>query len=595
MLKSLDGLVKGLGPDQFKTLGREMGTDELLKKKGVFPYEYMTGFDKLAVNELPSKKDFYSKLNDAGVSDEQYEHAQNVWSGFRCKTIRNYHDLYLKTDVLLLADVMENYRDVCIKNYGLDPLWYYTATGLAWDAALKISEIKLELLTNPDMYLMVESGIRDGISTITKRYAKANNKYMNKYDREKESSFIPYLDANNLYGWAMSQPLPVDGLEWMPACELPHWDFICEDDGIGCILEVDLEYPKVLHDSHNEYPLAPESVKINKVPKLIPNLQDKTNYILHYKNLQQCLNLGLKLTKVRRGIKFNEQAWLKDYIQLNTDLRKKGTTDFEKDFFKLMNNSVFGKTMENIRNRIDVRLVTKEEQLEKLAKKPNFDRVNIFTKDLVAVHMKKTTIELMKPIYLGMSILDLSKTLMYDFHYNYIKKKYGDQSNLLFTDTDSLCYEIKTQEFYKDISVDVRRKFDTSNFKKCHPSGIETGVNKKVIGMMKSETGEKQISEFVGLRSKLYAYKMDDGMQNKKCKGVKKGVVKKKITFEDYKKCLFTKKEQHRTTNTFRSRKHDIYTESVNKVALSSNNDKRIVCKDEVNTLAIGHWMLNKK
>ena len=308
----------------------------------------------------------------------------------------------------------------------------------------------------------------------------------------------------------------------MVARELPHWDFIFKDDGIGCILEVDPEYPEALHDSHNDYPLAPESVKMNKVNKLIPNLQNKTNYILHYKNLQQYLDLGLKLTKVRCGIKFNERVWLKDYIQLNTDIRTKGMTDFEKDFFKLMNNSVFGTTMENIRNRVGVRLVTTTEQLEKLAKKPNFDHVNIFTENLVTVHMKKTPIKLMKPIYLGMSILDLSKTLMYDFHYNYIKKKYGDKSNLLFTDTDSLCYEIKTQDFYKDISVDVHSKFDTSNFEKDHPSGIQTGVNKKVIGMMKSETGGKQISEFVVLRSKLYAYKMDDGEEDKKCKGVKK-------------------------------------------------------------------------
>ena len=181
-----------------------------------------------------------------------------------------------------------------------------------------------------------------------------------------------------------------------------------------------------------------------------------------------------------------------------------------------MNNSVFGKTMENVRNRVDVRLVTKEEQLEKLAKKTNFDRVNIFTKDLVAVHMKKTMIELRKPIYLGMSILDLSKTLMYDFHYNYIKKKYGENANLLFTNTDSLCYEIKTQDFYVDISVDVCSKFDTSNFDKDHSREIETGVNKKVIGIMKSETGGKQIVEFVGLPKKLYAYKMDEGGEDKK-------------------------------------------------------------------------------
>ena len=594
-LKGLDALVKGLGPDDFKSLEKEMGDNPLLKKKGVFPYEFMSDFEKLSVTKLPRRRKFYSRLTDSNITYEEHEHARNVWEEFNCKTMRDYHDLYLKTDVLLLADVMENYRNVCIKNYGLDPLWYYTAPGLAWDAALKISKIELELLTNPNMYLMVENGIRGGISTITKRYARANNPYVNDFDPEKKINYIQYLDANNLYGWAMSQPLPVGGFEWMPECELPHWEFISEDDGVGCILEVDLEYPRELHDTHNEYPLAPESLKINKVNKLIPNLRDKTKYVLHYKNLQHYLELGMVLKKVHRGIKFNEKAWLKDYIQLNTDLRTKGTTQFEKDFFKLMNNSVFGKTMENIRNRVDVRLVTNNTTLEKLAKKPNFDRVNIFTKDLVAVHMKKTTIKLHKPIYLGMSILDLSKTLMYEFYYNYIKPKYGNDANLLFTDTDSLCYDIKTQDFYKDIANDVVERFDTSDYEKGHPSGILTEINKKVLGMMKDEVaGKGVISEFVGLRSKLYAYKLGTGKDEKRCKGVKKYVVKNEITFEDYKNCLFTKEKQERTMNAIRSRKHDIHTESITKVALSANDDKRIILEDGINTLAIGHYKSNQ-
>ena len=497
-LKGLDGLVKGL--DQFKNLEQGLGTNELLKKKGVFPYEFMTGFDKLSAIELPPKKDFYSKLNDEHISNEQYKHAQKVWKEFECQTMRDYHDLYLKTDVLLLADVMENYRNVCNKNYGLDPLWYYTAPGLAWDAALKISGVKLELLTDPNMYLMVETGIRGGISAITKRYSKANNPYLGKdYNPDEPTNYIQYLDVNNLYGWAMSKPLPVDGFEWMPACELPHWDYTTDEDGVGSILEVDLEYPDELHDVHNEYPLAPESLKIGKVDKLIPNLQDKMNYVIHYKNLQQCLDLGMKLTKIHRAIKFNERAWLKDNIQLNTDLRTKGTTDFEKDFFKLMNNSVFGKTMENVRNRVDVRLVTDEISFKKLANKPNFDRVNIFTEDFVAVHMHKTTIHLKKPIYLGMSILDLSKTLMYDFHYNHIKKKYGDRAQLLFTDTDSLCYDIQTEDFYNDIRNDVPSMYDTSAYPADHPAGLPR-MNKKVIGFMKDEVGGRQIEEFVGLR-----------------------------------------------------------------------------------------------
>ena len=237
----------------------------------------MTDFEKLNVNKLPPKSKFYSRLNDSNITDEEYEHAQNVWEEFNCKTLRDYYDLYLKTDVLLLADVMENYRNTCTDNYKLDPLWYYTAPPLAWDAALKISKIELELITDPDMYLMVENGIRGGISTIMKRYAKANNPYANDFDPEKGNTYIQYLDANNLYGWAMSQPLPVGGFEWLPACQLPHWDFICEDDGIGCILEVDLEYPKNLHDTHNEYPLAPERLRVNKLINLSLTLITRKN------------------------------------------------------------------------------------------------------------------------------------------------------------------------------------------------------------------------------------------------------------------------------------------------------------------------------
>ena len=272
---------------------------------------------------------------------------------------------------------------------------------------------------------------------------------------------------------------------------------------------------------------------------------------------------------------------------MNTKLRSKGTTEFEKDFFKLMNNSVFGKTMENIRNRVDVRLVTREEKLEELVKKPNFDRINIFTEDLVAVHMKKTTITLDKPIYLGMSILDISKTLMYEFHYEYIKPKYGDRAKLLFTYTDSLCYEIQTEDFYKDTASDVSKWFDTSKYDKDHPSGIPTGVNEYVLGMMKDE--------FVGLRSKLYAYRMEECDEVKKCKGVKKGVVKKEISFKDYKRCLFSGEKQHRSMNTFRSRNHNIYTETITKVALSANDDKRVILEDGVNTLAIGHWRCSER
>ena len=309
------------------------------------------------------------------------------------------------------------------------------------------------------------------------------------------------------------------------------------EDDTGYILQVDLEYPKELHDVHNDYPLAPEPFKTKKIYKLTPNLHNKTKYILHLKNLQLYLTLGLKLTKIHKVLAFDQKDWMRPYIDLNTNLRTASKNDFEKDFFKLMNNSVFGKTMENIRNRVDIRLVNEEKQAKELVSKPTFERRKIFCVDLAAVHMKRTKIMFDKPIYVGFCILDLSKMLMYDFHYNYIVKKYGDKQKLLFTDTDSLAYEIKTGDFYQDINEDVSEKFDTSNYAKDHPSGIKTGYNKKVIGMMKDECGGKQITEFVGLKAKMSSYKVDE-TEEKKAKGVKKNVIKKDITFDDYYKCL---------------------------------------------------------
>src|SRR5688572_22739015 len=259
-----------------------------------------------------------------------------------------------------------------------------------------------------------------------------------------------------------------------------------------------------------------------------------------------------------------------------------------------MNNSVFGKTCENIENHVDIKLVSSEKQAIKFAAKTSYDTRTIFDENLIAIHMKKTKLFYNKPIYLGMSILDLSKTLMYNFHYNYIKKKYGDRSKLLFTDTDSLAYEIKTDDFYADIAPDIRSRFDTSDYPKDHSSGIENGVNKKVIGKFKDEAAGKQIEEFIGLRSKLYSYKMA-GVDHKKAKGVRKNVVKKSITHEDYRNCLFTKREQSRRMNVIRSHQHDIYTEEVNKVALSADDDKRIVMMDGISTLSYGHYSLNIK
>ena len=467
--------------------------------------------------------------------------------------------------------MFENFRKTCLKYYKLDPCHYFTSPGLSWDAMLKMTNIKLELMTDIDMFQFIEKGLRGGIRYIANRYGKANNKYMKEYDEMAPSKYIMYLDANNLYGWAMSQYLPTGRFRWMTQKQIDKIDLAKhkEDSEKGLTLEVDLEYPEELHD----YPLGPEKVKVvdsmlskyckniadkygistGLVHKLIPTLSNKEKYVLHYRNLQLYKELGLKVTKVHQVLEFNQSPWLKQYIDFNTDKRKNAKNDFEKDFFKLMNNSVFGKTMENIRKRVDVRLVTDENKLLKLASRPTYVSSKIFNKNLVAVHRTKETLTLNRPAYVGMCILDLSKTLMYDSHYNYIKDKYGDKAKLLFTDTDSLTYEIEAEDVYKNFWND-KDKFDNSDYPKSSPYFDK--VNKKVIGKFKDEAAGVPICEFVGLRSKMYRYIKENKKGGKTAKGIKKKVIKEDITHEDYKDTLSNNREMYHKMKTIRSQNH---------------------------------------
>ena len=224
LLSSVEALVNNLPKDGFKNLEKYFTPEQvkLLKQKGFFPYDYMDDIEKLKIKKPPTQEAFYSKLTGQGINNDNYQHVLKVWKTWKMKTFKDYLKLYNETDVLLLADVFENFRDVCLKNYGLDPVYYFTAPGLAWDACLKMTNISLELLTDVDMLLMIEKGIRGGISIISNRYGEANNKYMKDYDKTKLSKFLMYLDANNLYGWAMTQKLPVHSFKWMTNKEIEN-------------------------------------------------------------------------------------------------------------------------------------------------------------------------------------------------------------------------------------------------------------------------------------------------------------------------------------------------------------------------------------
>ena len=667
---SLDSLVKATPKEALKITSTISNGSDLLYKKGIYPYEYMDSFEKFSETSLPKKEDFYSKLNDEHITEDEYAHAQTVWETFDCKTLGDYHDLYVKTDVALLADVFENFRKLCLQQYGLDPAHYFTSPGLSWDALLKKTGVELELLTDHEMHLFVERGIRGGISMVSKRHAKANNPLVTDYDESKPNSYIMYLDANNLYGWAMSKPLPKSGFKWKRV--MPTEEEILnkkENAKKGWILEVDLEYPAELHKEHNSYPLAPEKkvvkkenmsdyqnnlikeldLKIPNSKKLLLTLEDKKDYVVHYENLKFYLKQGMKLKRVKRALEFEQECWMEPYIRMNTEFRKQAKNDFEKNFYKLMNNSVFGKTMENLRKRVDIKIVRSNEKdkIRKLVASPLYARHVIFTNDLVGIDMHKSRLLLNKPVYTGMTILDKSKILMYDFFYNHLKKQYGEKCELLYTDTDSLLLKIETEDVYKDIKAN-ENFYDTSDYPKEHP--LHSTVNKKVLGKMKDECAGTPISEYAGLRSKMYSIMTEgeskkgidkikkdfpeteikecacegkkvqaimtkdaelvkkikkkhpkarvsqccnmikvDEINVRKAKGVKKNVVKKQIKHEQYKQVLFSKEQMWHGMNILRSEGHEIYGMYVNKISLSPFDSKRWIADDGVNTKAYGY------
>ena len=274
------------------------------------------------------------------------------------------------------------------------------------------------------------------------------------------------------YGWAMSQKLPVNGFKWIKNVTKIDEKFTKnydEDSDKGYIFQADAKYPRRLHDFHSDLPFLPKRMKIDKCKKLVRNLRNKEKYVVHIRSLKQSLNYGLKLKKVHRIIEFNQESWLKPYIDMNTELRKIAKNDSEKDFFKLMNNAVFGKTMENVRKHRDIKLAITDKKRSKLVSEPNYHTMNYISEDLSIIEMKRTKVKMNKPIHLELLILEISKLLMYEFSYAYIKPKYGDTVKLCYMDTDSFIMNIKTGDFYKDIANDVEKRFDSSNYECDRP------------------------------------------------------------------------------------------------------------------------------
>uniref|UniRef100_T1JU36 DNA-directed DNA polymerase n=1 Tax=Tetranychus urticae TaxID=32264 RepID=T1JU36_TETUR len=644
---SLDNLSSNIPTESKNQYLKQVFGDidtSLLLKKSALPYEYLTSLQVFNERFLPDISAFQSTLSDSNISAEMYDHLKHVWSKFNCSTLKDLHDIYLKVDVLLLTAVFENFRSMALQYFSLDPLHQFSAPGLTWSAFLKLTKVEIELFTSVDMFLFIEKAKRGGLTMVTKRHVKANNKYLSNYDPTLPNSYLLYLDVNNLYGYAMSQRLPISDYKW---CSLPLEHIIKTDDNsdIGYILEVDLEYPDELHDKHNDFPLAPEKLEINqsmysryqsdlmedlkqtgfspvKSAKLTTNFYKKERYVVHYRTLKFYLTQGLKVTKVHRVVQFKQSAWLAEYVEFCTLKRQAAKSDFERDFWKLLVNSIYGKTIEDKRNHRNIVLALRDIEAQRHLRKAQCKKFMILGEEKMLFWMQKMEVLMDKPIIVGFSILELAKLKMYEIHYNTFKPHYQENINLVYTDTDSLIYEIKTDDIRADLQSfphyqeninlvytdtdsliyeiktdDIRADLqsfahimDFSNYPKDHP--LYSNIHNKKIGYLKDEMGGEQIAEFVGIRPKLYALKTEKEIKMR-AKGVPRPVLKNKITFQDYVDCLYDHNIIRGDTTRLQSDHHNIQMIQREKVLLSPLDDKRYWLNN-LESLAYGHCKIKK-
>jgi hypothetical protein len=574
--------------------------DYVKKRKGVFPYSYITSVEKMS-EALPEMQHFNDEIQT--IDEEDYEHAQLSYRDCQCSSLKDYLLLYLKLDVYLLADIFQTFRETAREEDGLEPCRYFTIPGLSWDSALKsMGEMSLELLQDSTVYEFFEAGVRGGMT------------FVNKHFVDNTDGEILYIDINNLYGYALSQKLPCSNFEMIQdtkqlqdiVSSLPH-----ENSDVGYYLEVDLHIPPHLHNKFKDLPPAPvkQCPPGSKTKKLMLTLEDKLNYKVHYSLLKFFIEMGVQVTKVHRACKFKQAYVFSEYIAHNTSRRASACNKFQKDFYKLKNNSLFGKTVENLRKRINIRIVNNERKLITTASRPNFQRLSLIDKDLAIATLGKETICLNRPVYIGQAILDISKLRMYRLNYEELEKyrtTFNCQIEIVAGDTDSFFLHCRNVSVRDQLLPQMLRDelLDSSNFSPEHSLYSEKFTNQ--IGKFKDETGCKfEIIEGVFLRPKCYSLKTDNDKAIKKAKGVTYKSVKEKLSHSNYLHLFYAYdprginddddddeqvplKKVCLDQTTIRSKQHQLFTVNTRKVALNCMDDKR-QWLDNNTSLPYGH------
>ena len=556
-----------------------------LTKKLAYPYEYFNSIDDYQKTVINLKKEhFFSKLKNKCPDDEEIKRTMDIIRRFNIKNGERLRQIYLKSDVLLLACVIEKIIKVSVNEFDINPLYCVSLPGYTWQCGLKYTGINLQTLQGKDMILLLQNNIRGGISSVMgDRYIKS--------DKNKK---ILYIDANNLYGHSMSEPLPCDEIKFDNNVKLEDILNTPDDNDIGYFVEVDLKYPDNIKEKTKNFPFAPVNKKINpdnfndymkeikpdtyiQTKKLICDWSDKKNYLVHYRIIKFYVWHGMIVEKVHNKISFKQSKWLEKYISFNTQKRNQAVNDFEKDFYKLLNNAFYGKTMENVRKRLKRKFIKKDDHREiiKQQSKLTFNGIHKSYENCDSYTFKQNEVLMDKPIYLGFSVLELSKLLMYETYYDKLQPYFGQENiQLHYMDTDSFVLSVNTKDIIKDLK-NLEDIFDFNNLDKTHE--LFGKKNKKVIGKFKIETPKNiWIDEFVCLRSKMYAFKCkDDEEEKNKLKGISKSQSKNN-KFEEYKICLDGEELENECINyILKSTNHDIYMQGIKKTTLNIFDDKR--------------------
>jgi len=592
----------------------------LLDGKMKFPYEFLRVANCLSATRLPSIEYFHNSMTGVQCTPQEYEKARRIWKTVGCKTFREFLLFYNLTDVSFLGEIFQQFRKHSYEIFQLDCLKYLSGPSFSMDCCLRFTKMKLELLSSTDLFFFFETAIRGGICfSGSKKYFRANNSYLPDYDPRKPSTFGFYIDCNSLYSRAMMEMLPISDFSWVQDDELRDLLGIYPENGyagilalnekapVGYYFEVDTITPDSSHDKLSQFPPLPRHMRIpydhlsdytkklmsrmnlkrSTVPKLISSLFAQKRYRLHYRLLMHYMTLGVVVTKVHRVVKFRQEAFVRPYIEYNLQQRKISQSELKKELFKYNCNSLYGKFCENKRKRQKVKLVSRQKQAKKITRDPLLKDWYIVGPELMSASFRTPIVLQDRPVYAAASILDLSKLIMSRFYYEVICKIWP-RNRLLYSDTDSLLLQLKTEDLYEDLASNLKY-FDTSNYATDHP--CFSPLNKSAPGKFKDETRGQLIKEVVALRAKSYSI-LTEGGSVKKSKGVARSALSR-FSLDDYKKALRHETKVYSTSEQIFAKNHRVFVQKRKFLSLSAYDDKRFYM-NSVYSRPLGHYRNGK-